>query len=56
MNNKFNTDEFFERFPHTLEAEMQVRTIFEEGYGEIDHLLRYSNGPVPEVVKSNLCP
>ena len=39
MNNKFNTDEFFERFPHTLEAEMQVRTIFEEGYGEIDHLL-----------------
>ena len=26
------------------------------GYGEIDHLLRYSNGPIPEVVKSNLCP
>ena len=56
MNNKFNTDEFFERFPHTLEAEMQVSTIFEEGYGEIDHLLRYSNDPIPEVVKSNLCP
>lgn len=35
-------------------AEIQVRTIFEEGYGEIDHLLRYSNGPIPEVVKSNL--
>lgn len=35
-------------------AEIQVRTIFEEGYGEIDHLLRYSNGPIPELVKSNL--
>lgn len=35
-------------------AEIQVRTIFEEGYGEIDHLLRYSNYSIPEVIESNL--
>lgn len=38
----------------TTIAEIQVRTIFEEGYGEIDHLLRYSNNDIPEIVKSNL--
>ncbi|MEG0307561.1 MAG: RelA/SpoT domain-containing protein [Clostridium sp.] len=35
-------------------AEIQVRTIFEEGYGEIDHRLRYSHNEIPEIVKSNL--
>lgn len=35
-------------------AEIQVRTIFEEGYGEIDHQLRYSNKEIPEVLASNL--
>lgn len=35
-------------------AEIQVRTIFEEGYGEIDHRLRYSNTDIPEIIKSNL--
>lgn len=35
-------------------AEIQVRTIFEEGYGEIDHLIRYSNNHIPELVKTNL--
>lgn len=35
-------------------AEIQVRTIFEEGYGEIDHRLRYSNNEIPELLKSNL--
>lgn len=35
-------------------AEIQVRTIFEEGYGEIDHLLRYSNNEIPEILASNL--
>lgn len=34
--------------------EIQVRTIFEEGYGEIDHLIRYSNNDIPELVKANL--
>lgn len=34
--------------------EIQVRTIFEEGYGEIDHILRYSTSDIPELVKSNL--
>lgn len=34
--------------------EIQVRTIFEEGYGEIDHILRYSSNDIPELVKSNL--
>lgn len=35
-------------------AEIQVRTIFEEGYGEIDHRLRYSHQEIPEILKSNL--
>jgi len=35
-------------------AEIQVRTIFEEGYGEIDHTLRYSNNEIPEILESNI--
>lgn len=35
-------------------AEIQVRTIFEEGYGEIDHRLRYSHGEIPDILKANL--
>ncbi|MCF0149522.1 MAG: GTP pyrophosphokinase [Clostridium sp.] len=35
-------------------AEIQVRTIFEEGYGEIDHRLRYSHSEIPEILRSNL--
>jgi len=35
-------------------AEIQVRTIFEEGYGEIDHQLRYSHSQIPEVLALNL--
>ncbi|NME81959.1 RelA/SpoT domain-containing protein [Clostridium sp. SM-530-WT-3G] len=35
-------------------AEIQVRTIFEEGYGEIDHRLRYSHEEIPEILQSNL--
>jgi ppGpp synthetase/RelA/SpoT-type nucleotidyltranferase len=35
-------------------AEIQVRTIFEEGYGEIDHQLRYPHGNVPDVLSLNL--
>jgi len=35
-------------------AEIQVRTIFEEGYGEIDHQLRYTHTQIPEVLASNL--
>lgn len=35
-------------------AEVQVRTIFEEGYGEIDHQLRYSHKEIPEVLATNL--
>ena len=35
-------------------AEVQVRTIFEEGYGEIDHQLRYCHKEIPEVLASNL--
>ena len=35
-------------------AEIQVRTIFEEGYGEIDHRLRYSHDEIPEILQSNL--
>lgn len=35
-------------------AEIQVRTIFEEGYGEIDHQLRYSHKEIPEVLALNL--
>ena len=38
----------------TTIAEIQVRTIFEEGYGEIDHRLRYSHQEIPEILKSNL--
>lgn len=35
-------------------AEIQVRTIFEEGYGEIDHQLRYSHKEIPEILAHNL--
>lgn len=35
-------------------AEIQIRTIFEEGYGEIDHQLRYSHDEIPEVLALNL--
>ncbi|WP_074106727.1 RelA/SpoT domain-containing protein [Paenibacillus helianthi] len=35
-------------------VEIQVRTIFEEGYGEIDHLLRYPHNNVPDVLTANL--
>ena len=35
-------------------AEIQVRTIFEEGYGEIDHRLRYANDEIPDLLKQNL--
>ena len=35
-------------------AEIQVRTIFEEGYGEIDHSLRYSHHQIPDILKANL--
>lgn len=35
-------------------AEVQVRTIFEEGYGEIDHQLRYSHKEIPEILAANL--
>lgn len=35
-------------------AEIQVRTIFEEGYGEIDHQLRYNHDQIPEVLALNL--
>ena len=37
-----------------LIAEVQVRTIFEEGYGEIDHQLRYSHNDIPEILGQNL--
>ncbi|WP_088036558.1 RelA/SpoT domain-containing protein [Evansella clarkii] len=35
-------------------AELQVRTIFEEGYGEIDHQMRYPHNNVPAVLNANL--
>lgn len=37
-----------------LITEVQVRTIFEEGYGEIDHQLRYSHENIPELLGQNL--
>ena len=37
-----------------LITEVQVRTIFEEGYGEIDHQLRYSHQDIPELLGQNL--
>lgn len=37
-----------------ITIEIQVRTIFEEGYGEIDHLLRYPQNNVPQVIADNL--
>lgn len=45
-----------ESYPTTQKiiAEIQVRTIFEEGYGEIDHQLRYSHKHIPEVLAQNL--
>lgn len=44
----------FQPTNQTVVAEIQVRTIFEEGYGEIDHLLRYPHNQVPEVLALNL--
>ncbi|STX10796.1 GTP pyrophosphokinase ywaC [Kurthia zopfii] len=35
-------------------VEVQVRTIFEEGYGEVDHQLSYPNSNVPSVLTLNL--
>lgn len=45
-----------ESYPTTnkIIAEIQVRTIFEEGYGEIDHQLRYSLKEIPEILEQNL--
>lgn len=45
-----------ESFPTSQKviAEIQVRTIFEEGYGEIDHQLRYFHDEIPEVLALNL--
>jgi ppGpp synthetase/RelA/SpoT-type nucleotidyltranferase len=46
-----------ESFPTSekVVAEIQVRTIFEEGYGEIDHQLRYfHHDDIPEILASNL--
>lgn len=45
-----------ESYPTTQKviAEIQVRTIFEEGYGEIDHQLRYSLNEIPELLEQNL--
>lgn len=37
-----------------IKAEIQVRTIFEEGYGEIDHSIRYPNKPVDAYIESHL--
>ncbi|MCC3864370.1 RelA/SpoT domain-containing protein [Terrisporobacter petrolearius] len=37
-----------------LITEVQVRTIFEEGYGEIDHQLRYSHEDIPDLLGQNL--
>lgn len=44
----------FEPTKQKIVAEIQVRTIFEEGYGEIDHQLSYPNDNVSEVLKLNL--
>ncbi|MPQ44243.1 RelA/SpoT domain-containing protein [Clostridium tarantellae] len=35
-------------------AEIQVRTIFEEAYGEIDHQLRYTHKEIPKLLEANL--
>ncbi|MGL6107141.1 RelA/SpoT domain-containing protein [Romboutsia sp.] len=45
-----------ESYPTTEKVitEVQVRTIFEEGYGEIDHQLRYSLDEIPEILEQNL--
>ena len=45
-----------ESYPTTEKdiTEVQVRTIFEEGYGEIDHQLRYSLNEIPEILEQNL--
>ncbi|MEF9991374.1 MAG: RelA/SpoT domain-containing protein [Romboutsia sp.] len=45
-----------ESYPTTKKviAEVQVRTIFEEGYGEIDHQLRYSLHNIPDLLEQNL--
>lgn len=45
--------EFFPTSQRVI-AEIQVRTIFEEGYGEIDHQLRYSHKQIPGILASNL--
>lgn len=45
--------EFFPTSQRVI-AEIQVRTIFEEGYGEIDHQLSYTHKKIPEVIKQNL--
>lgn len=45
--------EFFPTSQRVI-TEIQVRTIFEEGYGEIDHQLRYSHSEIPEILALNL--
>ena len=45
--------EFFQISERVI-VEIQVRTIFEEGYGEIDHQLRYSHSEIPEILVLNL--
>ena len=35
-------------------VELQVRTLFEEGWSEIDHALRYSNSPVDQWLEQSL--
>lgn len=45
--------EFFPTSQRVI-AEIQVRTIFEEGYGEIDHQLRYNHKEIPAILASNL--
>ena len=43
-----------ERITKILKAVSYTHLIFEEGYGEIDHTLRYSNNEIPEILKSNI--
>lgn len=37
-----------------IKAEIQVRTIFEEGYGEIDHYIRYPDKQVDPYIEAHL--
>lgn len=46
--------EFAPKKSEKITVEIQVRTIFEEGYGEVDHQLSYPDSNVPEVLTLNL--